>query len=138
MPLRQTVIPPYETATLSASNAAPLLPSSLTMRPQYGSCPYHEHLHNELSATLRAASNASASDAAPVTRTSTTFVAPSASPTIWRARSVHASATATRSASASTGPAAPLASNSTVSFVDVQPSIDIALKDCATPAASAS
>src|SRR5438270_13853000 len=137
-PLRQTVMPPYEIATLPGSNAAPLLPSSLTMRPQYGSSPYHEHLHSALSATRRAALKASSSDSAPMTRISTTLVAPSASPTIWRAKSMHASVTTARRASGSTAPATPLAKSSTVSFVDVQPSTDIRLKDSATPPARAS
>ena len=77
------------------------------------------------------------SDAAPMTCTRTTLVWPSASPTICVARSRHASATAASNAPRSAGgPARPEASRSTVSFVDVQPSTDIALKLSATPARS--
>src|SRR5688500_1228687 len=110
----------------------PAEPSSLTTRPQYGSCPYHEHLHSWLSATLRAPVAASSSDAAPTTLTRTTFVAPSASPAICSARSAHAAVRAMRSSASSTGPACPLASTMTVSLVEVHPSTDKALKEDAT------
>ena len=127
-------MPPYVTLTRSGSKAAPELPSSLTMRPQYGSWPYHEHFTSWLSATRRAARRASSVDAAPVTTTSTTLVAPSASPAIWRARSAQASATASASRSSSVRPRDPLARRSTVSLVDVHPSTERALNERSTPA----
>ena len=99
------------------------------MRPQYGSSPYHEHFTSWLSATCRAPRSASSSDAAPTTSTRTTLVAPSASPAICVARSTQAASTAASPARPrSTGPASAQASRITVSLVDVQPSIDIAVE----------
>src|SRR5690349_13818829 len=106
------------------------------MRPQYGSCPYHEHLHSWLSAILRAPRAASASDAAPDTSTRTTLVAPSASPTICEASEKQAPATAAASSASSTGPASPEASRITVSLVEVQPSTVMTLKLVSTAAFS--
>src|SRR5688500_1773283 len=100
----------------------PAAPSSEAMRPQYGSAPYHEHLHSWLSATCRAPAAASAALVVPVTSTRTTLVAPSASPAIWAARLKHASPRAAVSSPSPAGPARPEASTITVSLVDVQPS----------------
>src|SRR5512135_1847859 len=112
----------------------PADPSSLAMRPQYGSHPYHEHLHSWLSATLRAPASASASLTAPVTDTMTALVAPSASRTIWLASEKQATSTTLARSPVSTGPAAPDAIRITVSLVDVQPSTLMRLKLRSTPA----
>ena len=74
-----------------------------------------------------------------MTCTVTTLVWPSASPTIWVARSRQTWATAAAKAWGSEGgPAAPDARRITVSLVEVQPSVDMALKLSATPARSTS
>ena len=65
------------------------------MRPQYGSSPYHEHLHRALAADPSGTRLVRRRRWPPrVTVSFTTFVAPSASSAICRARSAQAAATA--------------------------------------------
>ena len=114
------------------SNPTPANPSSLTIRPQYGSAPFREHFTSIDPATCRAADRASATDCAPFTVIRATFVPPSASVTIASARDAQADLTASSKSPSATGPARPLASRTTVSLVEQHPSTVISLKLAAT------
>ena len=125
-PFRQTQIPLMATFRRSGSNSAAVVPTAETTRPQFGSSPAIAHLSRLLRATARPACTASSSLAAPMTSTMIILPAPSASSWSWRARSVHTSVSiAVKSASSGAAPEAPLASSSTVSLVDMQPSVSI-------------
>ncbi len=123
-PLRQTQTPLIATLRRSGSKAASVVPTAESTRPQFGSSPAIAHLSRFERATARPAVTASASLAAPTTSTAISLLAPSASAWSWRARSAQTSvSTAANSATPGEVPAAPLASSSTVSLVDMQPSV---------------
>src|SRR5579871_5124598 len=143
-PRRATRTPPIVTSTRSASIGTPAVPAAQTKRPQLGSPPWNAHLQSVEVAIARAIRCASPSRRAPRTVTSTSRVAPSPSSTMRRAISTSASPSARVSRRWSrepgqTGrlPAAPLASRSTVSFVLMSPSTEMALNEPSTASASA-
>ena len=123
-PLRQTQTPLIATLSRSGSNSALVVPTAERTRPQFGSSPAMAHLSRFERATARPAVTASSSLAAPTTSIAIALLAPSASACSWRARSAQTSvSTAANSPAAGRVPAAPLASSSTVSLVDMQPSV---------------
>ena len=101
-PDRHTWTPFIETSSVSASNAAVVVPTAARTRPQFGSAPKIAHLKRLLRATLRATSRASSTEAAPRTSMAMSWCAPSASATSCRARSAHTEVTASVRAGAST------------------------------------
>src|SRR5271165_6066894 len=123
-PCRQTQIPLIATFSRSGWNTASVVPTAASTRPQLGSSPPMAHLSRLFRATARPAVTASVSEAAPTTSIVIIFSAPSASSWSCLARSAHTSVSA-RMNSLFSGdtPAAPLAISSTVSLVDMQPSV---------------
>src|SRR4051812_10074914 len=112
------------TSTWSGSNTAVVVPTADRTRPQLGSLPCSAHLSRLLRATARPTSTASVSLAALRTSIVTNFDAPSASVTSWLHRSsLTRSTSCSRASAGRRTPLAPLASSSTVSFVDMQPSV---------------
>src|SRR6185437_10878064 len=123
-PWRQTQIPLIATFSRSGAKTASVVPTADSTRPQLGSSPPMAHLSRLLRATARPAVTASASEAAPTTSMVIILPAPSASRWSWRARSAHTSvSTWVNSAWPGVTPDAPLAISSTVSLVDMQPSV---------------
>ena len=96
------------------------------------------HLSRLFRATARPAVTASASEAAPTTSIVIIFSAPSASSWSCRARSAHTSVSVSVNSRLSADtPAAPLAISSTVSLVDMQPSVSSRSKVIAVAVRSA-
>ena len=125
-------------ASWSGSNAALVVPTAASTRPQFGSSPSIAHLSRLHRAIARPTSTASGSDAAPMTSIVMALLAPSASCCIWPARSAQAAvSSAVNSAGSGVDAAAPLASSSTVSFVDMQPSVSSRSKVVPTASRSA-
>src|SRR5215467_4192772 len=123
-PLRHTHTPLTATLTRSGSNAASVVPTADSTRPQFGSAPAMAHLSSADLATARPTVTASASLAAPTTSIAISLPAPSASAWSCRARSAQTSvSTPVNSPMLGRTPDAPLASSSTVSLVDMQPSV---------------
>ena len=123
-PLRQTQIPLMATLSRSGSKTALVVPTAETTRPQFGSSPVIAHLSRLLRVTARPAWTASSSLAAPMTSTMIILLAPSASSWSCRARSAQTSVSIrVKSASSGVTPEAPLAISSTVSLVDMHPSV---------------
>src|SRR3954447_2388603 len=122
-PPRHTMTPLMDTSTWSAWNAASVVPTAASTRPQLGSLPNRAVLSRLLRAQARPAASASATLAALCTVIAMSFVEPSASASSCIARSVAAAVSASVSSSAvGVTPLAPLATASTVSLVDRQPS----------------
>src|SRR5215468_6519611 len=76
-PLRQTHTPLIATLIRSGSNAASVVPTAESTRPQLGSAPAMAHLSRADRATARPAVTASASSAAPTTSIAMSLPAPS-------------------------------------------------------------
>src|SRR5271167_2208292 len=134
-PRRRTGTPAILMSTLAGSNTSPERPAAAKMRPQLGSAPAKAVLTSGEVAMVAAIRLAEAGDFAPRTSISITRCAPSPSATICRARERQTSSRATRKARCAEVPdfiagasAAPLARTSTVSLVEVSPSIEMALK----------
>ncbi len=137
-PWRQTHTPLTATFSRSGSKTASVVPTAARIRPQLGSSPPMAHLTRLLRATARPTVTASFSLAAPMTSMVIIFCAPSASSWSWRARSAHTSVSVTvNSPTSGRTPVAPLASSSTVSLVDMQPSVSSRSKVPATADRSA-
>ncbi len=112
------------TLSWSGSNTAPVVPTAASTRPQFGSSPAMAHLSRLQRATARPAVTASSTVAAPVTSMAIVLLAPSASCCICLARSAQAAVSSlAKSPGSGWTAAAPLASSSTVSLVDMQPSV---------------
>src|SRR6185437_8179875 len=123
-PCRQTQIPLIATFSRSGWKTASVVPTALSTRPQLGSSPPMAHLSRLFRATDRPTVTASASEAAPTTSMVIILFAPSASSWSCRARSAHTSVRArVNSVLSGATPLAPLAISSTVSLVDMQPSV---------------
>src|SRR5262249_48432334 len=120
-PLRHTHKPLIATLIRSGSNAASVVPTAVSTRPQFGSAPAMAHLSRADRATARPAVTASVSSAAPTTSIAMSLPAPSASACNCRARSAQTAVSArVNSPVSGRSPAAPLASSRTVSLVDMQ------------------
>src|SRR5262245_15950975 len=123
-PFRQTQTPLIATLSRSGSNSASVVPTAESTLPQFGSSPAMAHLTSADRATALPAARASSSLAAPTTSIAIALLAPSASACSWRARSAQTSVrTRVKPPGDGRAPAAPLASSSTVSLVDMQPSV---------------
>ena len=137
-PWRQTHTPLTATFSRSGSKTASVVPTAARIRPQLGSSPPMAHLTRLLRATARPTVTASCSLTAPMTSMVIIFCAPSASSWSWRARSAHTSVSVTvNSPRSGRTPVAPLAISSTVSLVDMQPSVSSRSKVSATADRSA-
>ena len=86
-PALHTHTPLIATLSWSGSNAALVVPTAASTRPQFGSSPWIAHLSRLQRAIARPTSTASGSLAAPVTSIVIALLAPSASACIWVARS---------------------------------------------------
>ncbi|SKY78730.1 Uncharacterised protein [Mycobacteroides abscessus subsp. abscessus] len=124
VPLTQTALPLNDTVIRSGSMVTGAIPVAASTRPQFGSDPKSAVLTRLSRAMVRATAMASSSVAAPVTVMTMRLVTPSASAISCAARSSHTDSTAASSSVCSTGIwLAPELSNSTVSLVDVEPSM---------------
>src|SRR5271163_64669 len=134
-PWRRTGTPAIFISTLPGSKTSPERPAAAKMRPQLGSAPAKAVFTSGEVAMVAAMRFAEASDFAPQTSISITRWAPSPSATIWRAKERQTSSSAAAKARYAAvfflidgAPAAPLARTSNVSFVEVSPSMEMALK----------